>query len=115
MDFNFDGSDLVVLGTVIALLVVKKAFRDLVGERVVFTPLRVVMGAFAILAAWGVWTLVAVGTGDEPITRVMAQTFLVTMGCIVMVAAASFFLIIRLEKRVTAIEAHCGPSRARTP
>jgi hypothetical protein len=103
-----------LLGGALVLLIVgaegKVMWEQIRPKSLRYTPKGLILAAAGALTLWSVWKLVAIITGGEPISSVIAQMFLVTMGCITMVAVGGYLLVRRVHWRLRIIEKHCGLS-----
>ena len=103
-----------VVGIVFALIVGaegKTLWEQIRPKGLRYTGRGVFYSVLAVVTLLSVFQLLKLSFGDNLLVKALAQIFLVTMGCISIVAAGAIYLILDLYKRIAAIETHVGLSK----
>jgi hypothetical protein len=111
-EINYTTIVAAVMGAAATLLVNKMAM-DLLPKGKWFTGRRIFYSALTGLVVWSVFKLVSMIVSGDILASTLASMFLVTFGCITLVAVACLYLIVVLNRRVDAIEKHVFRSNAR--
>ena len=102
MHFSQDTVIGMIVGAVVGAVVIK-IFADAVPK---FTPARVAVGVGVAIVVISLWKIFAVASSDEPISAYISKIGLGLFAMIVLTTAGWSVSVVRLDRKVAAIEAH---------